>query len=209
MQAAHFSNWEEELVGCIHHLHRLGFAPATSSNYSFKRVGEEKVCISSSGLDKGYLRVKDLMWVDLQGQAIQDHRRPSAETLLHTTIYQSFPAVQCVLHTHTIHNTILSKMQEGAGSLQLAGFELLKALEGIDTHEVSVDIPILENSQDMEQLSEKVKQLLRDQPETKAFLLSGHGLYTWGKSIASAKRQVEALEFLFECDYKIKLLNKR
>ena len=31
-------------------------------------------------------------------------------------------------------------------------------------------------------------------------LLSRHGLYTWGQSVAEARRHLEALEFLFEVE---------
>ena len=40
------------------------------------------------------------------------------------------------------------------------------------------------------------------------FLLAGHGLYTWGKTIAEAKRHIEVLEFLFEVVYKAECLKK-
>ena len=37
------------------------------------------------------------------------------------------------------------------------------------------------------------------------FLLAGHGLYSWGNSIAATKRHIEVFEFLFECFYNIHL----
>jgi len=39
---------------------------------------------------------------------------------------------------------------------------------------------------------------LREHPEAHGFLIRGHGVYTWGKDLADAKRQIEILEFLFE-----------
>jgi ribulose-5-phosphate 4-epimerase/fuculose-1-phosphate aldolase len=35
-------------------------------------------------------------------------------------------------------------------------------------------------------------------PPFHGFLLSGHGLYTWGRDLAEARRQIEIHEFLFE-----------
>jgi methylthioribulose-1-phosphate dehydratase len=36
-------------------------------------------------------------------------------------------------------------------------------------------------------------------PPGHGFLLSRHGLYTWGRDLAEARRHVEIFEFLFEC----------
>jgi ribulose-5-phosphate 4-epimerase/fuculose-1-phosphate aldolase len=55
----------------------------------------------------------------------------------------------------------------------------------------------------MPALSQEIEAYWIDHPEMKGFLLAGHGLYTWGKNIAEAKRHIEVFEFLFECFYKI------
>jgi methylthioribulose-1-phosphate dehydratase len=39
---------------------------------------------------------------------------------------------------------------------------------------------------------------LEAHPHAHGVLLSRHGLYTWGQSVAEARRHLEALEFLFE-----------
>ncbi len=44
----------------------------------------------------------------------------------------------------------------------------------------------------------KSKSLLKRDPAVHGFLLRRHGLYTWGKDLAEAKRHVEVLEFLLE-----------
>lgn len=195
--------WAKELVECIHFLHQKGFAPATSSNYSFRLPESPTINISASGMDKGSFSVADLMEVDLQGISLDDLRKPSAETLLHTLIYEQQPDVGCVLHTHTIYNTVLSSIFEKQGHLVLEGFEVLKGLSGIRTHESKVAVPIFVNSQDMRALAATVKGYWESHPEMHGFLLSGHGLYSWGSTIAEAKRHIEVFEFLFECYYKI------
>jgi len=196
-------SWVTELVQCIHFLHQKGFAPATSSNYSFRLPGEEHIHISSSGVDKGVFTEEDLMLVDKVGVPIKDNRKPSAETLLHTMIYERLSQVGCVLHTHTVYNTTLSAIFEQKGNLRLEGFEVLKGLSGISTHDSYVDVPVFPNSQDMPLLASQIESYWDSHPEMPGFLLAGHGLYTWGKTIAEAKRHIEVFEFLFECFYKI------
>jgi methylthioribulose-1-phosphate dehydratase len=195
--------WAEELVRCIHFLHAKGWAPATSSNYSFRIHPEDPIHISSSGLDKGDFSTADLMLVDPYGKAVDPKRKPSAETLLHTLIYERQPEVKCILHTHTIYNTVLSTLYEKEGSITLAGFEVLKGISGIKTHESAIKMPIFPNDQDMPALSVEINKYWDQVDQLHGFLLAGHGLYTWGKTIAEAKRQIEVFEFLFECFYKI------
>jgi len=201
--------WSKELVECIHFLHQKGYAPATSSNYSYRIPGDAQLHISASGIDKGQFTEGHLMQVNQYGQPINDERRPSAETLLHTLIYRTVADAACVLHTHTVYNTVLSTIFEKEGQLVLEGFEVLKGLNGIKTHQSSVTVPIFANSQDMLVLSAEIQTYWQQQPDLRGFLLAGHGFYTWGSSIAEAKRQIEVFEFLFECFYKIELFHAR
>ncbi len=196
-------NWATELVNCIRFLHRQGWAPATSSNYSFRLPGEAHISISASGIDKGEFAEAHLIKVDLNGHTVNDSRKPSAETLLHTMIYQKMTEVGCVLHTHSVYNTVLSAIFEKEKNIRLEGWEVLKGLRGIHTHDTYVDVPVFPNAQDMPTLSAQILKYWEQHPEMKSFLLAGHGLYTWGKDIAEAKRQIEVFEFLFECFYKI------
>ena len=197
-------DWQSELVDCIHFLHNKGWAPATSSNYSYRERGDRDFYISTSGVDKGEFSQQHFMKVDLKGQPINDSRKPSAETLLHAMIYQRLSEVGCILHTHTVYNTVLSTWAKNKKYVQLEGFEVLKGLTGIKTHDVSVEIPVFENAQDMPALVNEIEQFWDQQPQVYGFLLAGHGLYTWGKTIAEAKRHIEVLEFLFEVVYKLK-----
>jgi methylthioribulose-1-phosphate dehydratase len=104
------------------------------------------------------------------------------------------------VHVHTIWNTLLSDRFAEAGAVPLEGYELLKALSGVATHEVRELVPVLENSQEYEGLSRKLAEVLLEFPGAHGVLLRRHGLYTWGESIAGARRHLEALEFLFEVE---------
>jgi methylthioribulose-1-phosphate dehydratase len=123
--------------------------------------------------------------------------RPSAETALHVEIVRVRGA-GAVLHTHSIWSTVLSARGLPAAGLAIEGYEMLKGLEGVSSHEYREWIPVLENDQDMGRLSARVRQLLAEQPACHAFLLHRHGLYTWGRTLPDAVRHVEILEFLLE-----------
>jgi len=100
------------------------------------------------------------------------------------------------MHTHSVWTTLLSS-RHGDG-FAIAGYEMLKGLAGVTTHEHREWVPIVENAQEMPPLAAHVEELLRARPDVHAFILRRHGLYTWGRDLAEAVRHVEILEFLFE-----------
>ena len=200
---------KEQLVSVIRFLHAQGWAPATSSNYSFREAGERNFFISQSGMDKGAFSTENFIHVTPQGKPIDDERRrPSAETALHSVVYQLYAEVHCVLHTHSVLNTILSERYLAQGALYLANYEILKGFAGVKSHEIQVKLPIFENTQNIPLLAKAVETYARENREMQAFLIAGHGMYTWGSTIAEARRHVEVVEFLLECEYR-KLLLRR
>lgn len=201
-----------QMLTVIRSIHRRGWSEATSTNYSFRNPVEEgeryTISISRSGVDKEHFEETDFIEVDAQGEPTPDYAgiRPSAETGLHTMIYAEYPRARAILHTHSVFATILSRGMARSKGLHLEGYEMLKALPGVDSHEAKVFLPMFANSQDIAGLSGKVREALRKNPDTSGFLLVGHGLYAWGNSVAAAKRHLEAYEFLIECKYRWKQL---
>lgn len=175
-----------------------GWVPATSGNFSV-RAGAH-IHITATGLDKGALTPEDLLEIDPEGRAVAGRGRPSAETSLHAVIYRERPQARAILHVHTVWNTLISARYEAAGHVPLSGYELLKGLAGVATHLHTERVPVLANAQDYATLAGEVKAALDAHAEAHGVLLSRHGLYTWGQSVAEARRHLEALEFLFEVE---------
>jgi methylthioribulose-1-phosphate dehydratase len=132
--------------------------------------------------------------------------RPSAETLLHTALYKRFPEAGAVLHTHSVNATVLSRLAEG--QLLFQDYELLKAFAGVDTHETSIIVPIFPNDQDIPRLAARVDSWMDTHPPIHGYLIAGHGLYTWGRTMAEALRHIEAFEFLFQCELTMQGLSR-
>jgi methylthioribulose-1-phosphate dehydratase len=205
MPAQNQEDLKKELVETVRFLHGKGWAPATSSNYSFRVPSENIFWISRSGIDKGSFDAEHLMLIDDKADPVTEPgAKSSAETLLHLLLYKD-PDIGAVLHTHTVNNTVISLAHEKEKGIAIDGYEVLKGLNNIKSHEEKIWLPIFGNSQDMNILSEDILQYHKEHPDMPAFLLAGHGLYCWGKTIAEAKRHIEVLEFIFECIIKLKL----
>lgn len=183
------------LIDVGHQVSAHGWVPATSGNFS-ALLDDDYIAITVSGCHKGHLNAADIMLVDMDGEPVDD-RRPSAETLLHLWLYQWRDDIRAVLHTHSVRSTVLSRIADG--EVLLDGLEVLKAFDGIETHETEIIIPVFPNDQNIARLAEQVGEYLLRHPEVPGYLIAGHGLYTWGASISSALRHLEAFEFLFEC----------
>jgi methylthioribulose-1-phosphate dehydratase len=190
----------EALCATARWCYARGWVPATSGNFSVRDQAAGRMLISPSGLDKGLMTTSDLLTTDMEGSAADSTRKPSAETALHSIIYRARPDTGAILHVHTIWNTLLSARFAGLGHVSLQGYELLKGLSGVRTHEHEERVPILHNSQDYKELALNLSEALRIFADAHGVLLSRHGLYTWGKSVAEARRHLEALEFLFEVE---------
>ena len=185
-----------------------GWVFGTSGNFSAKVSGDPlRLAITSSGLDKGALNPGDILEIDSEAQVLRGEGLPSAETSLHLVLVRQ-AAAGAVLHTHSIWSTLLSDRFAPDGGLAIEGYEMLKGLSRVSTHEHREWVPILENSQDYVALSTELSSVLAKHPDCHGVLLRKHGLYTWGGDLAEARRHVEILEFLFEAEARRQLANQ-
>lgn len=195
-----------ELITNIRELGHAGWTPATSSNFSM-RLDDRHAAITVSGRNKTRLTEADIMAIDLEGNPVGNTLKPSAETMLHTQIYTRFPEIGCVLHTHSITQTVASRLFATEGKVRFEGYELQKAFHGNTTHDEVMEVPVYANTQDMPELAAKVEARLDDGPMW-GYLIDGHGLYAWGRDMAEARRHLEAFEFLLACELKMKELGR-
>jgi len=204
----------DQLRACGRLFHQRGWSVGTSSNYSVVTSTDPiELVVTASGRDKGRLSSLDFVHLGANGQPIEPNQpKSSAETMLHVVLAghrcwndPASPegpkmASGSILHTHSIWGTLLSDHFCVEGGIEFSGFEMLKGLEGITTHEATHWLPIFENTQDIPALAKQVAEVLKNSPEkmTHGFLIRNHGLYTWGRDVFAARRHIEIYEFLFE-----------
>lgn len=197
----------EALVETCRWIGHKGWAPATGGNMSVRE--DARWCwLSESGRDKGSLTRDDFLQVEIATNTAPSGRRPSAETGLHTLIYRLFPEANAVLHVHTVNATVLSRI-ETSPLLRLQGYEMQKSLAGQQSHLDTVDIPLFDNDQDIAALAERIAHYAETTPLRYGFLLRGHGLTCWGRDVSEARRHLEGLEFLFECELRLRQLERK
>lgn len=191
-----------ELAAVGRRFYARGWALGTSGNFSAVVSRRPlRLAITASAVPKGELRAADILECDQRGAVVGRRAgRPSAETMLHLEVVRSRGA-GAVLHTHSVWSTILSDAPRSGGrpdGIAVEGYEMLKGLAGVVSHEHREFVPIIDNDQDMSRLSTRIGEVLAAFPAAHAFLLRRHGLYTWGETLRDAERHVEIFEFLFE-----------
>jgi len=198
LSVVNLSKVATELADIGRGFHGRGWVLGTSGNFSAVLSREPlRLAITSSSVDKGALAPEHFLQIDGKGNVLEGAGRPSAETLLHLAVVRLRQA-GAVLHTHSVWSNILSDAYASDEGVSIEGYEMLKGLEGVSTHEHVEWLPIIENSQDMSKLAVSVENNLALYPDAHGFLLRRHGLYTWGRDIAEAKRHIEIFEFLLE-----------
>jgi methylthioribulose-1-phosphate dehydratase len=192
-----FAQAAEQLAQIGRECYARGWVLGTSGNFSAVVNRDPlRLAITASGVDKGNLSPAQIVEIDQEGKVLAGSGRPSAEASLHLAIAR-LRGAGAVLHTHSVWSTILSDGATGAG-LSIEGYEMLKGLEGVSTHEHQEWLPIIDNTQDWDAAVPRIEALLREHPTAHGFLIRRHGLYTWGRDLTRANRHVEILEFLFE-----------
>jgi methylthioribulose-1-phosphate dehydratase len=188
-----------ELAEAGQEFYRRGWVLGTSGNFSMLLARKPlRICVTASGLDKGKLDETNFLELDDDAEILQGFGKPSAETLVHLTIYRFLPKARSILHTHSVWGTILSDHFFEQGAMEIEGYEMLKGLTGVTTHEHRERVPIVENSQDYVALAHVIENVIRDNEGIHGIYLRRHGLYTWGETVADARRHIEIFEFLFE-----------
>ncbi len=177
-------------------LYNKGWFPATSGNLSYKlHENPLMFAITSSGKDKGTVTHEDVIFVDENAKPVEKTKmKPSAETKIHSQIYQRTDA-GCVIHIHTVNNNFISSLYFNDRKVKLKDMEMIKALD-IWEENAEIEIPIVENYFDLDKLAEETGKALN--LKVPGVLIKNHGIYSWGRNEFEAKRHIEAFEFMFE-----------
>ncbi|MFD4443499.1 S-methyl-5-thioribose-1-phosphate isomerase [Nocardia sp. NPDC058519] len=192
----------QEIAATARQLYERGWMPGTAGNISVRVPGGEDALITASGLSKGELSAHDTVLVAIADTTARpgQNRKPSAETSIHTAVYRTRPA-GAVVHVHSPFATALATTAARPGGtvtpVRITGFELLKGFGLADPS--SVAIPVFPNWPDVPRIGTDIETYLRENPDAPPILLiTGHGITTWGDTLAQARDRAECLEALCE-----------
>lgn len=193
----------KKLATLVRVMNTQGHNPATSGNYSLRsKTSPEIALVSESGIDKSKFTEDNFLPIYHETRQMLPNyaatgRKSSDETDIHLSLYQITNA-NCVLHSHMLDALLFADLFPGKEFATIKNLELLKGFKGVKTHELEINIPIFDNTQDIRNLAEVVKPAILSQKNNYGLLLRGHGIYVWGESVEEAKRHLEVFEYLFK-----------
>jgi len=173
-------------------LYKSGLVILTWGNVSGIDRQSGLVVIKPSGVDYETMTADDMVVVDLNGNVVEGHYRPSSDTPTHIVLYKAFPNIGGVAHTHSTFATMWAQAGRPIpcfgtthadhfyGEIPCTRFLTFKETSGSYEHETGLAI--------VQALSGL------DEDSIPAVLVRGHGPFTWGDSPESAVANSIVLE---------------
>jgi methylthioribulose-1-phosphate dehydratase len=173
----------------------MGWMRGTSGNLSVVLARDPlRLAVTASGKDKGELTAADVVVADADGHAAEPGgAKPSAEAALHTRIVE-LTGAGAVVHVHHL-GSVIAATHAGTAGVRIEGLEMLKGI-GRAAHDDVVLIPVVDNSQDMRELGDRVAKAY--DPATPAVIIAHHGLYAWGRDLLQARHHTEIVAWVLD-----------
>lgn len=188
-------------------LQRKGLVIYTWGNVSGIDREMGLVVIKPSGVDYDTMKAEDMVVLDLNGNIVDGKYKPSTDTPTHLVMYNTYPNIGGVVHTHS----------EWATSFAQAGLSI-PAFGTTHADYFYGDIPCTRDLTDDEINGEYEKETGnvivetigdRDPLEVPAIVVKNHGPFAWGKDPDNAVYNAVVLDKVAQMAYNTMTLNTR
>ena len=188
-------------------LQRKGLVIYTWGNVSGIDREMGLVVIKPSGVDYDTMKAEDMVVLDLNGNIVEGKYKPSTDTPTHLVMYNTYPNIGGVVHTHS----------EWATSFAQAGLSI-PAFGTTHADYFYGDIPCTRDLTDDEINGEYEKETGnvivetigdRDPLEVPAIVVKNHGPFAWGKDPDNAVYNAVVLDKVAQLAYNTMTLNTR
>ncbi|KAI8066440.1 methylthioribulose-1-phosphate dehydratase [Gongronella butleri] len=188
--------------------YQLGWVTGTGGGVSIREG--ENVYVAPSGVQKERMKPEDLFVLALQDRTVLRAPlayKPSACTPLFYNAYSMRAAGACI-HTHS-QNAVMATLLFPGETFEISHQEMIKGIRRGSTkanlrYFDKLVVPIVENTPEEEDLTDRMAAAMEKYPETNAVLVRRHGVYVWGESWEKAKTMSECYDYLFEIAAKMK-----
>jgi methylthioribulose-1-phosphate dehydratase len=194
----------QAVVECGKQFYERRWMWGTAGNLSMRLKSDPlEFAITPSGLNKGHLRVTDLLRLK-ENQAASHPRglKPSAETLIHQAVYKAVPDAQVVFHAHPMYAALLSSVYGDPQALRflpVAWMEMMK-IYSVPEGETA-QLPIFPNWQDVSLIARDFTEYVKKNGGRvlPILMIYNHGVTVWGSTADQARNHLEVLEYV--CEY--------
>lgn len=161
--------------------------------------------IKPSGVDYDTMTADDMVVCDLSGNVVEGHYRPSSDTPTHVVLYNEFPEIGGIVHTHSTWAVAFAQagMDIPAFGTTHADYfyKDIPCARGLTKEEVEGEY---EKNTGLV-IAERLKG--EDVMATPAILVRNHGPFAWGRDADNAVYNATVMEHVAEMAYKTMSLN--
>jgi len=165
--------------------------------------------IKPSGVDYETMTADDMVVMDLNGNKVEGHYKPSSDTPTHLELYKAFPEIGGIVHTHSSYATSWAQAGRGIpcygtthadymyGEIPCVRCLTKEEIEG--AYEENTGHLIVNSFKEMD----------RDVMAVPAVLCKNHGPFAWGKDAHDAVHNAVVLEEVAKMAYRAETINPR
>ena len=188
----------EQVLEANLELVRRGLVLYTFGNASGISRQEGLVVIKPSGVPYKDLRPEHMVVTDLEGKTVDGHLRPSSDLPTHLVLYNKFPAIGGVAHTHSEYATAWAQARKPIPCFGTTHADYFHC-----------DVPVTPEMTDSEIANDYERQtgdvivraLSTDTLATPGILVANHGPFAWGPDVRTAVHNAVILESLARMAY--------
>ncbi|WEV38473.1 L-ribulose-5-phosphate 4-epimerase [Lactobacillus sp. ESL0680] len=157
--------------------------------------------IKPSGVEYEQLKPDDIVIVNLKGEVVEGTLNPSSDTPTHTVLYNAFPKIGGIVHTHSPWAVAFAaaKMDIPAMNTTHADtfYNAIPAANALTKAEIEEDY----EGNTGKSIVRTFKERGLDYEATPGALVSQHGPFCWGETPKKAVYNAKVLEVVAEEDY--------
>ena len=175
-------------------LPKAGLVTLTWGNVSGIDRARGLMVIKPSGVAYDELTPDDMVVVDLRGKVVEGHYKPSSDTPTHIRLYEAFPVIGGVVHTHSSWSTAFAQAGQGIPAYGTTHADYfhgeIPCTRALTDEEINGDYEWETGNV----IAETFEKRAIDPSEIPAVLVNRHGPFAWGKDAAEAVRNAVVLE---------------
>lgn len=176
------SSTQDDLINIAERFYQRGLVSGTGGDISVRLPGSEKFLIKATGNCLGDLDDDKLVIMALDGEILEEGKKPSHEAEIHRIIYTIHDEVTAIMHMHSPYATAWASVGKMVPSITQQSVKLLKDAAMVSYYPVG---------------SPELVKLITDafqNPQTQVVFLQNHGTFIVGKNLHDLLYNAEVVE---------------